>query len=145
MGYYETGHGRCGRRKTVEVEGESSFRLKLKNFKIADATIVYVDDSTHMQFYTDKLNLKLSGDMSADMTDIDSKLSCKDIYFAMGSISYLKQVRSGKLTVSADLKNNKFILKENTLSLECHCPESRWLGSAPRRWGYGYGLKDKHF
>ena len=39
--------------KTVEVEGESSFRLKLKNFKIADATIVYVDDSTHMQFYTE--------------------------------------------------------------------------------------------
>ena len=104
--------------KTVEVEGESSFRLKLKNFKIADATIVYVDDSTHMQFYTDKLNLKLSGDMSADMTDIDSKLSCKDIYFAMGGISYLKQAEAGaKLTVSADLKNNKFILKENTLSL----------------------------
>ena len=104
--------------KTVEVEGESSFRLKLKNFKIADATIVYVDDSTNMQFYTDKLNLKLSGDMSADMTDIDSKLSCKDIYFAMGGISYLKQAEAGaKLTVSADLKNNKFILKENTLSL----------------------------
>ena len=104
--------------KTVEVEGESSFRLKLKNFKIVDATIVYVDDSTNMQFYTDKLNLKLSGDMSADMTDIDSKLSCKDIYFAMGGISYLKQAEAGaKLTVSADLKNNKFILKENTLSL----------------------------
>ena len=81
--------------KTVEVEGESSFRLKLKNFKIADATIVYVDDSTNMQFYTDKLNLKLSGDMSADMTDIDSKLSCKDIYFAMGGISYLKQAEAG--------------------------------------------------
>ncbi len=56
--------------------------------------------------------------MSADMTDIDSKLSCKDIYFAMGGISYLKQAEAGaKLTVSADLKNNKFILKENTLSL----------------------------
>ena len=28
--------------KTVEVEGESSFRLKLKNFKIVDAAITFM-------------------------------------------------------------------------------------------------------
>jgi Uncharacterized protein involved in outer membrane biogenesis len=64
---------------TVEEESSSAFRLKLKHFKIIDATLVYLDDSTQMQFYTDKLNLKLSGDMSADVTDIDSKLSCENI------------------------------------------------------------------
>lgn len=102
----------------AEEEGESSFRLKLKNLKISDATIVYMDDSTHMQFYTDKFNLKLSGDMSADVTDIDSRLSCENIYFAMGGVSYLKQAEArAKLTLSADLKNNKFTLKENSLSL----------------------------
>lgn len=103
---------------TVEEESSSAFRLKLKHFKIIDATLVYLDDSTQMQFYTDKLNLKLSGDMSADVTDIDSKLSCENIYFAMGGASYLKQARTeAKLTVSADLKNSKFTLKENSLSL----------------------------
>lgn len=102
----------------VEEESPSSFRLKLKHFKIADAMIVYMDDSTHMQFYTDKLNLKLSGDMSADVTDIDSRFSCENIYLAMDGASYLKQARAeAKLTVSADLANNKFTLKENTLSL----------------------------
>lgn len=90
---------------TTEVESASSFRLKLKHFKIADATLVYMDDSTQMQFYTDKFNLKLSGDMSADVTDIDSRLSCENIYLAMGGVSYLKQARAeAKLTVSADLK-----------------------------------------
>lgn len=104
--------------ETKEEESPSSFRLKLKHFKIADATLVYMDDSTQMQFYTDKLNLKLSGDMSADVTDIDSKLSCENIYLAMDGVSYLKQAQAhAKLTVSADLKNNKFTLKENTLSL----------------------------
>ena len=78
----------------VEEESPSSFRLKLKHFKIADAMIVYMDDSTHMQFYTDKLNLKLSGDMSADVTDIDSRLSCENIYLAMDGASYLKQARA---------------------------------------------------
>lgn len=103
---------------TTEVESSSSFRLKLKHFKITDAMLVYMDDSTQTQFYTDKLNLKLSGDMSADVTDIDSRLSCENIYLAMGGVSYLKQARAeAKLTVSADLKNNKFTLKENTLSL----------------------------
>ena len=107
------------KKKKRRSRGRIFFPSEIENFKIADATIVYVDDSTNMQFYTDKLNLKLSGDMSADMTDIDSKLSCKDIYFAMGGISYLKQAEAGaKLTVSADLKNNKFILKENTFELE---------------------------
>ena len=102
----------------AEEESNSSFRLKLKNFKITDATIVYMDDSTRMQFYTDKLNLKLSGDMSADVTDIDSKLSCENIYFSMDGVSYLKKAEVGaKLTVSADLKNNKFTLKENSLRL----------------------------
>lgn len=102
----------------AEEESDSSFRLKLKNFKITDATIVYMDDSTRMQFYTDKLNLKLSGDMSADVTDIDSKLSCENIYFSMDGVSYLKKAEAGaKLTVSADLKNNKFTLKENSLRL----------------------------
>ena len=102
----------------AEEESDSSFRLKLKNFKITDATIVYMDDSTRMQFYTDKLNLKLSGDMSADVTDIDSKLSCENIYFSMDGVSYLKKAEVGaKLTVSADLKNNKFTLKENSLRL----------------------------
>ncbi|HIX27961.1 MAG TPA: AsmA family protein [Candidatus Barnesiella excrementigallinarum] len=102
----------------AEEESDSSFRLKLKNFKITDATIVYMDDSTRMQFYTDKLNLKLSGDMSADVTDIDSKFSCENIYFSMDGVSYLKKAEVGaKLTVSADLKNNKFTLKENSLRL----------------------------
>ena len=102
----------------AEEESDSSFRLKLKNFKITDATIVYMDDSTRMQFYTDKLNLKLSGDMSADVTDIDSKFSCENIYFSMDGVSYLKKAEAGaKLTVSADLKNNKFTLKENSLRL----------------------------
>ncbi len=101
-----------------EESSSSSFKLQLKQFKIADATIVFIDDSTQMQFYTDKLNLNLSGDMDASVTDIDSKLSCENIYFSMDGVPYLKQVNAGaKLTVTADLENNKFTLKENSLNL----------------------------
>ncbi len=101
-----------------ETESSSSFKLQLKDFKIADATIIYMDDLTQMQFYTDHLNLKLSGDMNADVTDIDGRLSCENIYFAMDGVPYLKQANAGaKLTVNADLENNKFTLKENTINL----------------------------
>ncbi len=101
-----------------EVESSSAFKLQLKDFKIADATIVYMDDSTQMQFYTDHFNLNLSGDMDADITDIDSRLSCENLYFSMGGVPYLKKANAGaKLTVTADLENNKFTLKENSLNL----------------------------
>ncbi len=101
-----------------EEESSSSFKLQLKDFKINDATIIYMDDSTQMHFYTDHFNVKLSGDMDADVTDIDSRLSCENLYFSMGGIPYLKEANAGaKLTVTADLENNKFTLKENTLNL----------------------------
>ena len=92
-----------------DTVSSSSFKLKLKQFKIKNATIAYVDDSTKMQFYTRDLDLKLSGDMSSDVTDIDSKLSCKDIYFSLMNVPYLKNASAEmKLTVNADFSEDKY-------------------------------------
>ena len=101
-----------------DTVSSSSFKLKLKQFKIKNATIAYVDDSTKMQFYTRDLDLKLSGDMSSDVTDIDSKLSCKDIYFSLMNVPYLKNASAEmKLTVNADFSEDKYTFKENSIKL----------------------------
>ena len=49
---------------TDTTSSSSSFALKLKKFTIEDGRIAYIDDASKMEFYTQKLNLKLSGDMS---------------------------------------------------------------------------------
>ena len=55
----------------------SSFRLSVRDFRISDAAIRYEDDSTGMRFSTAPLSLRLRGDMSADQTDLDLRLTAK--------------------------------------------------------------------
>ncbi|MBR6495823.1 MAG: hypothetical protein IKT28_01760, partial [Rikenellaceae bacterium] len=66
----------------------------------------------------DKLNLRLSGDLSADRTALDLMLSLGAVNFTSGNINMLKDV-AVKLDaeVDADLANNRFELKDNTLSI----------------------------
>ena len=105
---------------TAEPEdgGSVAFKLQVKEVKIVDGLLSYIDDSSKMAASVDKLNLRLSGDLSADRTALDLMLSLGAVNFTSGNINMLKDV-AVKLDaeVDADLTNNRFELKDNTLSI----------------------------
>ncbi|MBO5873928.1 MAG: AsmA family protein, partial [Rikenellaceae bacterium] len=92
-----------------EDSGSTAFKLQVKEVKIVDGQLSYVDDSSKMAASVDKLNLRLSGDLAADRTSLNLLLSLGAVNFTSGNINMLKDV-AVKLDaeVDADLANSRF-------------------------------------
>lgn len=101
-----------------EQSGTSSFRLSITDLRIKQAKIYYTDDSSRMHFHTSPLDIALSGNLSADKTVINTQMSAADITFISDSTTLAKGITATlKAKVDADLKNNKYTLSENLLSV----------------------------
>ena len=101
-----------------ESSEPSSFRLSVRDFRISDAAIRYEDDSTNMRFSTVPLSLRLRGNMSAERTDLDLRLTARDLRFVSGGIPLLSGAEAELVAViDADLANNRFTFSRNTLRL----------------------------
>ena len=99
-------------------EEPSSFKLQVRDFRITNAALSYVDEQAGMSFATSPLNLRLRGDMSAAQTDLDLALSLGGINFTTGGVKMLNNADAGlNAVVAADLENMRFTLTESTLSL----------------------------
>ena len=102
----------------AEEPAPSSFRLSVRDFRISDAAIRYEDDSTNMRFSTVPLSLRLRGNMSADRTDLDLRLTAAAMRFVSGGIPLLSDAEAELVAViDADLANNRFTFSRNTLRL----------------------------
>ena len=96
----------------------SSFKLQVRDFRITDAALSYVDEQAGMRFSTTPLDLRLRGDMSAAQTDLDLTLSLGGMNFTTGGVKMLNNANAGLVaTIAADLENMRFTLTESTLSL----------------------------
>ena len=101
-----------------ESSEPSSFRMSVRDFRISDAAIRYEDDSTNMRFSTAPLSLRLRGNMSADRTDLDLRLTAAAMRFVSGGIPLLSDAEAELVAViDADLANNRFTFSRNTLRL----------------------------
>lgn len=101
-----------------QPSGESSFRLSITDLRIKEAKIYYTDESSRMHFHTSPLDIALSGNLSADKTIITTQMSASDITFISDSTTLAKGITATlKAKIDADLKNNKYTLSENTLSV----------------------------
>lgn len=76
---------------SAEESAPSSFRLSVRDFRISDAAIRYEDDSTNMRFSTAPLSLRLRGNMSADRTDLDLRLTAARHAFRVGRHSAVER------------------------------------------------------
>ena len=96
----------------------SSFKLQVRDFRITDAALSYVDEQAGMSFATSPLNLRLRGDMSAAQTDLDLTLSLGGMNFTTGGVKMLNNAELGlSAIVAADLENMRFTLTETALNL----------------------------
>lgn len=103
----------------MEEDGEeSNFSMKLKNFEIKNATIVYEDQSMDVYTRLDDYNLQLSGDMTADLTMLKTISEAKALTVDYEGMRVIDEAKFKLVAdVDADLANFKFTMKENQLFL----------------------------
>lgn len=95
-----------------------AFKVSLKRFAIEKAYISYDDQKGGMKAKLDNFNFELSGDLSSDFTTIKIHSFTDAIDFAMGGIPYVNKASNKiDIAIDADLKNQKFTLKENEVAI----------------------------
>jgi vacuolar-type H+-ATPase subunit H len=101
-----------------ENEEESSLKLLLKDVIISQAFIVYDDREAEMKAVLEDLNLRLAGDFTSDFTTLNIAVDVDKLSFIMDGIPYLSCAKTiVKGDIDADLKNEKYTLKEILLTL----------------------------
>lgn len=102
----------------AEESAPSSFRLSVRDFRLTDAVIRYEDDSTGMELWTAPLSLRLSGDMSAESTQLDLDLLAGGVDFTQGGVPLLHDAELAlDAEIDADLAEKRFTFSRNTLRL----------------------------
>lgn len=102
----------------AEESAPSSFRLSVRDFHLTDAVIRYEDDSTGMELRTAPLSLRLSGDMSAESTQLDLDLLAGGVDFTQGGVPLLHDAELAlDAEIDADLAEKRFTFSRNTLRL----------------------------
>jgi len=95
-------------------ESAGAFNIKLKQFEISNLEIMYTDKKGGIIFSTSELDVALSGDFSADRTNLKTTVFSDNTKLSMGGVSYLNGVELGlDAGVDADLANMSFVLKDN--------------------------------
>jgi hypothetical protein len=98
--------------------GTTKFAMKLKEFKISEAYIVYDDQQGGMYSKLENFNYSLNGDFTQDNFVMSNLLDIAKVTFKMGGVSYLSEVHT-KLKADLDMNMPKmvFTFKENEFSL----------------------------
>lgn len=112
---------------------DAAIRIQLKRLTVEDLDIIYDDRQSHMYAEIAGFNATCAGDMAADNTTIDLEAAIRALTFKMNGIPFLSKASvKANLDIDADLKNNKFTLKENTLDLNAiHAAVDGWLALNP--------------
>ncbi|HMR42444.1 MAG TPA: AsmA family protein, partial [Saprospiraceae bacterium] len=102
----------------TKEEEPSDFLIQLESYSIKNGALVYDDRSMDLYAEAKNLNHSGSGNLTADVYDLDTKTSIESLTTTFDGITYLNKVNT-KLdaVVNADMKNMKFTLKDNDLLL----------------------------
>ena len=96
----------------------AAFRMELEKLEISAANIVYDDRQGNMYAGIKNFNFLLSGDFTADVTDILADMSISEITYKMDGIPYLnKSEIEMHAELGADILNSKYTFTENTFRI----------------------------
>ena len=96
----------------------SSLKIRLKKFLVMNSSVSYVDESSDMSAYLNKLNFALKGDMTSSQTDMQINMNVGDMTFVMEGVKYLNRaVVDSKIDMLADLDKMKFTFRDNYILL----------------------------
>jgi vacuolar-type H+-ATPase subunit H len=104
-----------------EVQGGESgndIRLLLKSLVIKDSRLVYDDIPNATLAVLDEINHSLSGDLGEKFTVLETKTNVARTFLSYEGITYLRDAAvDWKADLDADLENNMYTFRENTLTL----------------------------
>lgn len=103
---------------TPESAEPTKFAMKLKEFKIKEACIVYDDQQGDMYAKLENFNYDLNGDFTQDNFVLNNLLDIAKTTFKMSGVAYLNEVHTHlKADLDMDMPKMKFTFKENEFSL----------------------------
>lgn len=92
-----------------------SFNLKLKEFNIKNADIIYLDEESNMKAVLQKLNHQTSGDLTADSSLLATQTTIDSLNFWMDGMQYLSKAYAElNAEINADLNNKIFKFDRNS-------------------------------
>lgn len=102
-----------------EEAGEASaFKVVLESFVIDNANIRYVDQTANIQSEVKGFHLALSGDMSAQQTNLDIQSAIEQLMVDYDGVKYVNGASLDlKAGIGADLENMIFSFLDNELKL----------------------------
>ena len=104
--------------ETEAKEDTSVFKLQLKEVSIRNSDVYFDDDSSHINLALRNVNMNLSGDMTADETQIETNFTADALSFLMDKIPYLSKAKAkGDVALIANLKEMKFTLSDNKVQI----------------------------
>lgn len=105
--------------ETPAAEEESSpFKVKLQRFVIKNMNLIYDDQQGKMYADIQDFNATCAGDLGNERTTLKLEAETKSLTYKMNGIPFLANANiSAEMDVDADLANNKYTLKDNTIRL----------------------------
>ncbi len=101
-----------------EDSAEGDFTLSLQQIEVRDAYLRYDDRASGMVFSASRAAFDLSGDLTADMTTLRTRLDIADMDLVYGGIPYFSNTHVVyDAEIQADLLNEIYTLKKNSLAL----------------------------
>ena len=101
-----------------EEEASSPFKVKLQRFVIKNMNLIYDDQQGKMYADIRDFNAVCAGDLGSDRTTLKLEAETKSLTYKMNGIPFLANANiSATMDVDADLANNKYTLKDNTIRL----------------------------
>jgi len=102
----------------VTEESGSSFKLGLKDLTITNGYVLYKDETMDLFTEIKGLNFNLNGDMTADLTNLNTHTTIDEFNLGMEGIDYMKKsVIVVDADLEADLANSKYTFKENEVKI----------------------------
>ena len=102
----------------ADTSAPTKFAMKLKEFKITEAFIVYDDQQGNMYAKLENFNYSLNGDFTQDNFVLNNLLDIEKTTYKMDGVAYLNEVHTKmKADLDMDMPKMKFTFKENELSL----------------------------
>lgn len=101
-----------------DASKESAFSLSLRKISLNNCHVVYDDRESNMKLIMANWTGELSGDFTADNTQIKTKSTIGELSFAMDGIPYLSKIKGiANATIDADMNKIKFSFVESDLQL----------------------------
>ena len=94
------------------------FNFKLHDFIIRNADVIYLDDAGDMTAKLAKVNLNLSGDLTADSSLLKTSLQIDTLDFWNGKIKYANKIKLViNADINADLNSKRYEIANNEMKI----------------------------